>query len=153
MGHNYGLYWVKQEKPVDGKRTFSDRKPIDEKLSSVHTLLWADLDGDGVANELISGKRVYAHEIEAGDVEAPVVAYYRFDRDKGDWTRHVIAQGEAAKDAPKDGGKRDALKDFARGTVGTGLEMTAIDMDGDGDLDLLCPGKSGLYWVENLGSK
>ena len=153
MGHNFGLYWIKQEKPVDGKRTFGDRKPIDEKLSSVHTLLWADLDGDGKANELVTGKRVYAHEIEAGDVEAPVVAWYAFDRDKGDWTRHVIAQGEPAKDAPKDGGKRDALKDFARGTVGTGLEMTAIDMDGDGDLDILCPGKSGLYWVENLGSK
>lgn len=22
-------------------------------------------------------------------------------------------------------------------------------MDGDGDLDLVCPGKSGLYWFEN----
>ena len=152
-GHNFGLFWMKQNKPEDGKRSFADRKPIDEKLSSVHTLLWADLDGDGKANELVSGKRVYAHEIEAGDVEAPVVAWYAFDRDKGEWTRHVITQGEPAKDAPKDGGKRDALKDFARGTVGTGLEMTAIDMDGDGDLDLLCPGKSGLYWVENLGSK
>jgi hypothetical protein len=28
--------------------------------------------------------------------------------------------------------------------------MTAIDLDGDGDIDLVCPGKSGLYWFENL---
>jgi hypothetical protein len=28
--------------------------------------------------------------------------------------------------------------------------MTAIDIDHDGDLDLVCPGKSGLYLFENL---
>ena len=28
--------------------------------------------------------------------------------------------------------------------------MTAIDIDKDGDLDLVCPGKSGLYLFENL---
>ena len=45
---------------------------------------------------------------------------------------------------------RLALKDFPPGTAGTGLQMTAIDIDRDGDLDLLCPGKSGLYLFENL---
>ena len=29
--------------------------------------------------------------------------------------------------------------------------MTVIDIDRDGDLDLVCPGKSGLYLFENLG--
>ena len=51
---------------------------------------------------------------------------------------------------PKEGPKRDAQKDVPAGTAGTGLQMTAIDLDGDGDLDLVCPGKSGLYWFENL---
>ena len=40
---------------------------IDDSIASVHTLLWADLDGDGKADELVTGKRVYAHEIEPGD--------------------------------------------------------------------------------------
>ena len=31
--------------------------------------------------------------------------------------------------------------------------MTAIDIDSDGDLDLVCPGKSGLYLFENLGAE
>ena len=148
-GHAIGLFWAKQEKSADGKITWK-KELIDDQISSVHTLLWADLDGDGHADELISGKRVYAHEKEPGDVDAPIVAYYKFDPAKKGWNRSIIAKGEPAKDAPADPGKRDAQKDFAPGTAGTGLEMTAIDIDGDGDLDLVCPGKSGLYLFENL---
>ena len=44
-------------------------------------------------------------------------------------------------------------KTFPPGTAGTGLQLTAIDIDGDGDLDLVCPGKSGLYLFENLGAR
>ena len=39
------------------------------------------------------------------------------------------------------------------GTAGTGLQLTDIDIGGDGDLDLVCPGKSGLYLFENLGNE
>jgi hypothetical protein len=151
MGHSFGLLWIKQEKGSGGERTWTKPMVIDKDLASVHTLLWADLDGDGKKDELVTGKRVYAHEREDGDVNAPVVAWYRYDKDKKGWTRHVIFQGEPAKDAPADISKRDAQKDFPRGTAGTGLEMTAIDIDGDGDIDLVCPGKSGLYLFENLG--
>jgi len=148
-GHAFGLYWYKQGKAADGGRTWT-KAPIDETISSVHVLLWADLDGDGQANELISGKRVYAHEIEPGDIEPPVVAWYGFDPSAKKWGRHIISLGEAAKNAPKEGPKRDAQKDFPPGTAGTGLEISAVDIDGDGDIDLVCPGKSGLYLFENL---
>lgn len=149
MGHNFGLYWLKQGKSADGKRTWTKRA-IDETIASVHTLIWADIDGDGKANELVTGKRVYAHEIEPGATDGSTVAWYDFDTSKNNWNKHVIFQGEPAKNAPAKGGDRDALKDFPRGTAGTGLQLTAIDLDGDGDLDLVCPGKSGLYWFENL---
>ena len=62
----------------------------------------------------------------------------------------MIFQGEPAKNAPKKEEDRLALKDFPPGTAGTGLQMTAVDIDRDGDLDLVCPGKSGLYLFENL---
>lgn len=150
-GHDYGLFWVKQGKGANGERTWT-KSTIDKSFASVHTLIWADLDGDGKAEELVTGKRVYAHEIEPGATDGSVIAYYRFDPSAKAWTKHVIYQGEPAKNAPEKGDQRNALKDFPAGTAGTGLQMTAIDIDHDGDLDLLCPGKSGLYWFENLGA-
>jgi hypothetical protein len=150
MGHNYGLFWLKQGKSPGGERTWT-KASIDSTIASVHTLLWADLDGDGNDNELVTGKRVYAHEIEPGSTDGSVVAYFRFDRKSDAWTKHVVFQGEPARNAPAKAPERDALKDFPPNTAGTGLQMTAIDLDRDGDLDLVCPGKSGLYWFENLG--
>ena len=34
--------------------------------------------------------------------------------------------------------------------MGGGMQIPVVDVDGDGDLDLVCPGKSGLFLVENL---
>jgi hypothetical protein len=147
MGHDYGLHWLKQGKGADGSRTWT-KHDIDTKLAQAHTLLWADLDLDGRDDELVTGKRVYAHEVEPGDVDASTIAWYRFDRKAGSWSKHTIFQGEPAK-APADKAQRDAQKDFPPNTAGTGLQMTATDLDGDGDIDLVCPGKSGLYWFEN----
>ncbi len=149
MGHGFGLYWLRQTKTAEGKSMWA-KSEIDGTFSQVHTLLYANLDGQGEP-ELITGKRVYAHEVEPGDVEAPVVFYYQFDRTAGKWVKHIIFRGEPALNAPKNPNERWALKDFPRGSAGTGLQMAAKDMDGDGDLDLVCPGKSGLYYFENLG--
>jgi hypothetical protein len=30
------------------------------------------------------------------------------------------------------------------------LDPKAVDLDGDGDVDLLCPSRAGLHWIENL---
>jgi len=149
MGHDYGLFWLKQTKNSGGDRTWT-KQLIDNSVASVHALTWADVDGDGKANELVSGKRVYAHEIEPGATDGSLIAWYAFDPSARNWTRHVIFQGEPARNAPEKGADRLALKDFPAGTAGTGLQLTPIDIDGDGDLDLVCPGKSGLYLFENL---
>jgi hypothetical protein len=152
MGHDIGLYWLEQIQP-EGDQSIWTKHLIDDTLSSVHVLQWVDLDGDGQKNELLSGKRVYAHEVEPGDTGPSIIAYYRFDKPSKTWTRHVISQSEPARNAPADAGQRDAQKDFPAGTAGTGLEITAIDIDKDGDIDLVCPGKSGLYLFLNQGTK
>jgi hypothetical protein len=149
MGHDYGLFWFRQGKSASGERTWT-KGTIDNSIASVHALLWADIDGDGKALELVTGKRVYAHEEEPGDTDGSVIAWYDFNSESKSWARHVIFQGEPAKNAPKNKADRLALKDFPPGTAGTGLQMTAVDIDGDGDIDLVCPGKSGLYLFENL---
>ena len=97
MGHDRGLYWARQGVGGNGKPTW-EKKPIDMTLASVHVLSWVDLDGDGKANELLSGKRVYAHEIEAGDVEPSQIAYYTFGGSStgGEWTKHLIYRGANA---------------------------------------------------------
>jgi hypothetical protein len=148
MGHDFGLFWMKQAIDADGKRSWT-KQEIDMTFSQVHTLVFADLDGDGEP-ELITGKRVYAHETEPGATDAPCIYSFKFDRSSGKWKKQVIYEGEPARNAPPEAKDRWALKDFATGSVGTGLQMVARDMDGDGDIDLVCPGKTGLYLLENL---
>ncbi|MCP4174409.1 MAG: VCBS repeat-containing protein [Fuerstiella sp.] len=148
MGHDYGLKWLQQSIDSEGKRSWKSEQ-IDMTFSQVHTLHLADLDGD-LEPEVITGKRVYAHETEPGATASPCVYSFHFDRENAKWTRQVIFEGQPAKFAPAKAEDRWALKDFERGSAGTGLQMDARDMDGDGDTDLICPGKSGLYWFENM---
>lgn len=147
MGHGFGLYWMRQQEDAQGNRTWQ-KEEIDGTYSQVHTLHYADLDGDGV-EELITGKRVYAHEVEPGDVQAPVVYAYQFLAQGAKWKRTTLYRGQPAANAPANPQERWALKDFPKGSVGTGLQVAAVDLDGDGDTDLVCPGKSGLYYLEN----
>ena len=46
-----------------------------------------------------------------------------------EWVRHII--------------------DFG-GRMGGGMQIPVVDIDGDGDLDVICAGKSGLFLAENL---
>lgn len=148
MGHDFGLFWMRQSLSADGKRQWTKER-IDASFSQVHTLHLADLDGDKIP-EVVTGKRVYAHEAEPGATDAPCLYSFQYDREKATWNKRVIYEGKPAANAAADKEKRSALDDFERGSVGTGLLLDSCDMDGDGDIDLICPGKSGLYWMENL---
>ena len=81
-----------------GKPTWT-KQTIDDSVASVHALIWADIDGDGKAHELVTGKRVYAHEVEPGATDGSLVAWYDFNPNSKSWVRHVIFQGEPAKSA------------------------------------------------------
>ncbi|MFM8213482.1 MAG: hypothetical protein ACKN82_02380, partial [Pirellula sp.] len=109
----------------------------------------ADFDGDGQM-EFVTGKRIYAHESEAGATAEPCIYLFDFDRKSAKWIKSTVYLGEPAAAAPLDPEKRDALNDFRRGSAGTGLQMVVRDLDNDGDIDIVAPGKSGLYWFENL---
>lgn len=128
-GHGSGLYWLEQQSSAAG-RTWT-KHVIDTSWSQPHTLLAADLDGDGVT-ELITGKRYLAHDgKDAGEWDPLIVAAYRFLPDSRSWSRQILSSGNR---------------------VSWDLDPKATDLDADGDLDLVCPGRSGLYWLENLGA-
>ncbi|MBT5708682.1 MAG: VCBS repeat-containing protein, partial [Verrucomicrobia bacterium] len=102
---------------------------IDKTWSQGHSPLWADLDGNG-RPEFIDGKRYWAHEGRDPGAKDPLVIYrYEFDPSNRTWVRNTIQEN---------------------GPAGVGLDPKVADLDLDGDLDLVFPGRSGLYWYENL---
>ncbi len=127
LGHNYGLYWMEQ-KSTNGQRTW-EKYLIDDSWSQPHFMLMADLDNDD-QDELVTGKRYYAHNgNDPGENDPRCVYNYDFDPAAKKWTRNVMHEG---------------------GTVAFGINTFAADIDADGDLDVVGPGKSGLYLFENL---
>ncbi len=127
FGHDYGLFWLEQQN-ANGQRTW-EKHLIDKSWSQPHFMVMADLDNDGKA-ELVTGKRYYAHNgNDPGENDPECVYCYKFDASTKNWTRHTIHEG---------------------GRVGFGINTAVVDIDGDGDLDVVAPGKSGLYLLENL---
>lgn len=126
-GHNIGLYWVEQKQSADGQRTWTEHA-IDTSISEAHSLLWADVDGDG-RQDLIAGKRYMGHDgKDPGEYDPLVVAWYRFMRETHTWRRSWISWG---------------------GPAGFDLDPKAADIDGDGDVDIVGAARSGLFLFEN----
>ena len=129
LGHDYGIFWLEQRKDAAGMRSWV-KHIIDDGWSQSHALTLADLNGDGKP-ELITGKRYKAHEHDPGANEPLGVYWYEFKQTaKGvEWRRHIIDYSSRA---------------------GGGLQIPVVDIDGDGDLDVVVAGKSGLFLFENL---
>ena len=123
MGHDFGLYWLKQGVDKEGERTWT-RHTVDDSWSQAHGLTLADLDGDG-REEVVTGKRRHAHNgHDPGGEEELIVCTYSFEKQSSKFTRRVLSKG---------------------GEVGAGHYPIITDIDEDGDLDVVLPGKSGLY--------
>jgi dienelactone hydrolase len=129
-GHRTGLYWLEQRAHDDGPRWV--QHAIDTSWSQAHSLLLADVDGDG-QSELIAGKRYMGHDgKDPGEYDPLAIYWYDFDPETRTWLRGVISSG---------------------GPAGVGLDPKAADLDGDGDVDLVVAGRSGLFWFENQGAR
>ncbi|MFO0911036.1 MAG: VCBS repeat-containing protein [Isosphaeraceae bacterium] len=126
--HNYGIFWYEQVR--DGKSITFKQHLIDDSFTQAHSLALADLDGDGNP-ELVTGKRFMAHNGNDPDEFKPLGVYY-YTLTKGrepKWTRHAISYDQG---------------------IGSGLNIPIVDLDGDGDLDIVVTGKwGGPLWFEN----
>jgi hypothetical protein len=127
QGHSYGLYWLEQQGEGGGRQWI--KHTIDESFSQVHALALADIDGDGEM-ELLAGKRYRGHSgNDPGSYDPLVVYYYKINRKTGEFTRYPIS---------------------VNGTAGAGTQFVTEDMDGDGDIDIVTAGKTGVHFFENL---
>jgi len=131
QAHDYGLAWWEQRIGPDGQRSWT-RHEIDATVSQYHDLWLADIDGDG-APELITGKRWRAHN-DADPGSADPVGIYYFKINGGQFTKYVIDYGPAGQ------------------ASGCGIYFWVADINGDGRLDIVAPGKDGLYLFETLGA-
>ena len=127
-GHRFGVYWLEQTQNASGDRQWT-RHAIDTSWSQPHSILWEDLNGDG-SPELVAGSRFMGHDgKDPGEYNPMTVCSYQFQPESRTWKRRTLWSGDS---------------------VGFDLDPKAADLDADGDLDLVCPGRSGLYLLENL---
>lgn len=130
QAHDYGLAWWEQIISNTGERTWM-KHDIDTTASQYHDLWLMDIDLDGEP-ELITGKRYMAHNGNDPGEYDPIGVYY-FKMNRGNFEKHVIDYGAAGE------------------ASGCGIYFWVADINGDGRLDIVAPGKDGLYLFENLG--
>ena len=126
QGHDYGLYWWRNNGNKPDGSIDLQRNLIDNGFSQPHAIAMADLDGDG-KDEIITGKRYYAHHGgDPGGQDMPEIHAYSYV--DGQFSKSVIE----------------------RGHVGVGLQIATGDINGDGRTDIAVAGKSGTYALLNL---
>jgi hypothetical protein len=104
---------------------------IDDTWSQAHAMTMIDLNGDGKP-DFLTGKRYMAHDHDPGAREPLGIYWYQFLKDRSGkivWVKHVI--------------------DYSTRT-GAGMQLPVADLDRDGDLDFVAPGKTGLFLFEDM---
>jgi VCBS repeat protein len=131
--HDYGVFWFEHTETGPWVR-----RTVDNAWSQAHASTLVDLNGDDRL-DFVTGKRFMAHNGGDPGEREPLGLYWYEHRPAVrsgpgagsggvEWVRHVIEYG---------------------GRIGGGMQIPVVDIDQDGDLDLVCAGKSGLFLIEN----
>jgi hypothetical protein len=107
---------------------------IDDTWSQAHAMTMVDLNRDGKP-DFVTGKRYMAHDHDPGAREPLGIYWYEFLRDSDgsvSWVKHIV--------------------DYSTRT-GAGMQICVVDLDGDGRLDLVTPGKTGLFLFHQIARK
>lgn len=126
--HKHGIFWYEQER--EGEALQWRQHVIDDTWSQPHSLGLGDLDGDGDL-DLVTGKRFMAHNGADPDAFGALGVYW-YELRRGPapaWSKHVISYDQG---------------------IGSGVNLCVVDLDKDGDLDIVVTGKwGGPAWFES----
>jgi hypothetical protein len=139
--HGFGLAWYEQSKGSTNEITFIRHMISDDyrsdnmggvTFSQPHGATFADIDNDGV-KDFIVGKRVFTHLDNYFDPDPysdPVLYWYKTIRNSS---------------AP---GGAEFLPELIHNRSGAGSEVTVVDLDVNGSLDILTSTNRGtfIYW-------
>jgi hypothetical protein len=139
--HGFGLAWFEQKRDKEGKISFVQHMIMSDlwsknaggvSFTELHGSTVGDVDGDGIP-DFIVGKRYWSHEDSYTDPDpygAPVLYWYRTVRNKN---------------AP---GGAEFVPELIHNRSGAGSQVLALDMNGDGALDIAVSTNRGtfIFW-------
>lgn len=129
--HTYGVWWFEN---VSGNEASQFRYHlIDDAYSQTHAMHYVDVNGDG-QNDLVTGKRYFAHNGNDPGGKEPVVMYwYEIQRQAGRLPRFLRHEIIAGRD------------------TGIGTQFAVEDMNGDGRIDIVLSNKKGVNLLLQAG--
>jgi hypothetical protein len=144
QSHGWGLAWFEQKRDkATGEITFvkhdvmgmyTDKNAGNVAFSQPHGTTVADINGDGLPDFLV-GKRVFSHLDDFNDPDpyGPAVLY---------WYQTVRN--------PKAPGGAELVPHLIHNRSGAGSDILAVDLNGDGRIDVVVATRSGTYvfWNE-----
>ena len=141
--HGWGLAWFEQKRDAAGKISFVKHMIADDlttqkenaggvAFSEPHASAFADVNGDGIP-DFIVGKRYLSHVntyLDPDPFGQPVLYVYKVVRD------------------PKAPGGARFVPELIDNTAGAGSDFVAMDLNGDGAVDIVTPTRFGtvIFW-------
>lgn len=144
--HGFGLAWFEQKRDGSGNISFTRHMISDDystknagnvTFSQAHGSTFADIDKDGIMDYIV-GKRYFTHLDNMYDPDAygaPVLYWYRT-------VRNAKAPGGA-----------EFVPELIHNRSGAGSEVTAVDLNKDGAVDIITSTNHGTFIFWNSGRK